>query len=163
MVYLVQYFHVDTQTYEQSEWVIHIAGRLLSNDSTVLSLLDHNPFQGRAAPRYAQQASEEHLTAAHWEFVISELSPLPQVGSWGTFQVQIQSAREQQRSTGEVVAEETHRRLLPPSKPGGAKGLLPVPELAPPPHTPQQDLRGDQCGAAAMKKGTRRTEFLASS
>lgn len=50
-IYLVQYFHVYTQTYEQSEWVIHIAGRLLSNDSTVLSLLDHNPFQDRAAPR----------------------------------------------------------------------------------------------------------------
>ncbi|XP_072229460.1 lipase maturation factor 1 [Leuresthes tenuis] len=42
------------QTYEQSEWVIHIAGRLLSNDSTVLSLLDHNPFQGRDAPRWVR-------------------------------------------------------------------------------------------------------------
>ncbi|XP_038591910.1 lipase maturation factor 1 isoform X2 [Micropterus salmoides] len=42
------------QTYEQSEWVIHIAGRLLSNDSTVLSLLDHNPFQGREAPRWVR-------------------------------------------------------------------------------------------------------------
>ncbi|XP_027145401.1 lipase maturation factor 1 isoform X3 [Larimichthys crocea] len=42
------------QTYEQSEWVIHIAGRLLSNDSTVLSLLDHNPFQGREIPRWVR-------------------------------------------------------------------------------------------------------------
>lgn len=42
------------QTYEQSEWVIHIAGRLLSNDSTVLSLLDHNPFQGRDTPRWVR-------------------------------------------------------------------------------------------------------------
>ncbi|XP_006797045.1 lipase maturation factor 1 isoform X1 [Neolamprologus brichardi] len=42
------------QTYEQSEWVIHIAGRLLSNDSTVLSLLDHNPFQGRDSPRWVR-------------------------------------------------------------------------------------------------------------
>ncbi|KAM9716315.1 LOW QUALITY PROTEIN: lipase maturation factor 1 [Menidia menidia] len=40
------------QTYEQSEWVIHIAGRLLSNDTNVLSLLDHNPFQGRDPPRW---------------------------------------------------------------------------------------------------------------
>ncbi|MEQ2157443.1 Lipase maturation factor 1 [Goodea atripinnis] len=40
------------QTYEQSEWIIHIAGRLLANDSTVLSLLDYNPFQGRDPPRY---------------------------------------------------------------------------------------------------------------
>ncbi|XP_039990697.1 lipase maturation factor 1 [Xiphias gladius] len=42
------------QTYEQSEWVIHIAGRLLSNDSTVLSLLDQNPFQGRDPPRWVR-------------------------------------------------------------------------------------------------------------
>ncbi|KAG7506993.1 lipase maturation factor 1 [Solea senegalensis] len=42
------------QTYEQSVWVIHIAGRLLSNDSTVLSLLDHNPFQGRDPPRWVR-------------------------------------------------------------------------------------------------------------
>lgn len=42
------------QTYEQNEWVIHIAGRLLSNDSTVLSLMDHNPFQGRATPRWVR-------------------------------------------------------------------------------------------------------------
>lgn len=48
---LVLYFCVYMQTYEQSEWVIHIAGRLLANDSTLLSLLDHNPFQGREAPR----------------------------------------------------------------------------------------------------------------
>ncbi|XP_074520183.1 lipase maturation factor 1 [Halichoeres trimaculatus] len=42
------------QTYEQSEWVIHIAGRLLSNDSTVLSLLGHNPFQDREPPRWVR-------------------------------------------------------------------------------------------------------------
>ncbi|XP_051523278.1 lipase maturation factor 1 [Myxocyprinus asiaticus] len=40
------------QTYEQNEWVIHIAGRLLANDSTVLSLMGHNPFQGREQPRW---------------------------------------------------------------------------------------------------------------
>ncbi|XP_034050097.1 lipase maturation factor 1 [Thalassophryne amazonica] len=42
------------QTYEQSEWVIHMAGRLLANDSTVLSLMDHNPFQGRESPRWVR-------------------------------------------------------------------------------------------------------------
>ncbi|XP_053197743.1 lipase maturation factor 1 isoform X1 [Scomber japonicus] len=42
------------QTYEQSEWVIHIAGRLLANDTTVLSLLDHNPFQGGDPPRWVR-------------------------------------------------------------------------------------------------------------
>ncbi|XP_067286055.1 lipase maturation factor 1 [Pseudorasbora parva] len=40
------------QTYEQSEWIIHIAGRLLANDSTILSLMGHNPFQGREKPRW---------------------------------------------------------------------------------------------------------------
>ncbi|XP_026133198.1 lipase maturation factor 1 [Carassius auratus] len=40
------------QTYEQNEWVIHIAGRLLANDSTVLSLMGHNPFQNREKPRW---------------------------------------------------------------------------------------------------------------
>uniref|UniRef100_A0A3B1IWV8 Lipase maturation factor n=1 Tax=Astyanax mexicanus TaxID=7994 RepID=A0A3B1IWV8_ASTMX len=39
-------------TYEQNEWVIQIAGRLLANDSTVLSLLGHNPFEGREKPRW---------------------------------------------------------------------------------------------------------------
>ncbi|XP_076025740.1 lipase maturation factor 1 [Genypterus blacodes] len=39
------------QTYEQNEWVLHIAGRLLDNDSTVASLLDHNPFN-RTRPRW---------------------------------------------------------------------------------------------------------------
>ncbi|XP_077594730.1 lipase maturation factor 1 isoform X2 [Stigmatopora nigra] len=42
------------QTYEQSEWVIHIAGRLLANDSSVLSLMDHNPFQDRAPPKWVR-------------------------------------------------------------------------------------------------------------
>ncbi|KAI4898391.1 hypothetical protein NFI96_033773 [Prochilodus magdalenae] len=40
------------QTYEQNEWVIQIAGRLLANDSTVLSLMGHNPFEGREKPRW---------------------------------------------------------------------------------------------------------------
>ncbi|KAL6475056.1 hypothetical protein MHYP_G00160960 [Metynnis hypsauchen] len=40
------------QTYEQNEWIIQIAGRLLANDSTVLSLMGHNPFEGREKPRW---------------------------------------------------------------------------------------------------------------
>ena len=50
-VFLRVCVRVCVQTYEQNEWVIHMAGRLLSNDSSVLSLMDHNPFQGRATPR----------------------------------------------------------------------------------------------------------------
>ncbi|KAJ8246495.1 hypothetical protein GJAV_G00268470 [Gymnothorax javanicus] len=42
------------QTYEQNEWVIHIAGKLLANDSSILSLIQHNPFQGRETPRWVR-------------------------------------------------------------------------------------------------------------
>ncbi|XP_041062640.1 lipase maturation factor 1 isoform X1 [Carcharodon carcharias] len=40
------------QTYEQNEWLIHLAGRLLTNDSLILSLMAHNPFENRGAPRW---------------------------------------------------------------------------------------------------------------
>ncbi|XP_043567799.1 lipase maturation factor 1 isoform X2 [Chiloscyllium plagiosum] len=42
------------QTYEQNEWLIHLAGRLLMNDSLVLSLIAHNPFQNQGAPRWVR-------------------------------------------------------------------------------------------------------------
>ncbi|XP_045141955.1 lipase maturation factor 1 [Echinops telfairi] len=43
-----------TQTYEEHEWVIHLAGKLLTNDAQALSLLAHNPFEGRAPPRWVR-------------------------------------------------------------------------------------------------------------
>ncbi|XP_023601816.1 lipase maturation factor 1 isoform X2 [Myotis lucifugus] len=42
------------QTYEQHEWVIHLAGRLLANDAEVLSLLAFNPFADKAPPRWVR-------------------------------------------------------------------------------------------------------------
>ena len=39
------------QTYEHNEWIIHLAGKLLANDATALSLLALNPFKDRAPPR----------------------------------------------------------------------------------------------------------------
>ncbi|KAM5198284.1 lipase maturation factor 1 isoform 4-T4 [Hipposideros larvatus] len=42
------------QTYEQHEWVIHLAGKLLANDADTLSLLALNPFAGRAPPRWVR-------------------------------------------------------------------------------------------------------------
>ncbi|KAK1164750.1 lipase maturation factor 1 isoform X1 [Acipenser oxyrinchus oxyrinchus] len=42
------------QTYEQNEWVIHLAGRLLANDTLTLSLMAHNPFEGREPPRWVR-------------------------------------------------------------------------------------------------------------
>ncbi|KAG2456083.1 LMF1 factor, partial [Polypterus senegalus] len=38
------------QTYEQNEWVIHLAGKLLANDPGALALIEHNPFLGRGPP-----------------------------------------------------------------------------------------------------------------
>lgn len=65
----------------------------------------------------------------------SPCPPPSQVGSRGTFPVQVQPAGQRQRSSGEVVAEKTHRGLLPPRGPGRTQGLLQVPELAPPTHS----------------------------
>ncbi|XP_066131474.1 lipase maturation factor 1 isoform X2 [Saccopteryx bilineata] len=42
------------QTYEQHEWVIHLAGKLLANDAEALSLLDLNPFAERDPPRWVR-------------------------------------------------------------------------------------------------------------
>lgn len=39
------------QTYEQNEWIIHLAGKLLAGDAEALSLLALNPFEGRVPPR----------------------------------------------------------------------------------------------------------------
>uniref|UniRef100_A0ABM5F0R9 Lipase maturation factor n=2 Tax=Pogona vitticeps TaxID=103695 RepID=A0ABM5F0R9_9SAUR len=40
------------QTYEQNEWIIHLAGKLLAEEREVLSLLAVNPFEGRSPPRW---------------------------------------------------------------------------------------------------------------
>lgn len=39
------------QTYEQNEWILHLAGKLLAGDSEALALLAVNPFEGRTPPR----------------------------------------------------------------------------------------------------------------
>ncbi|XP_048351497.1 lipase maturation factor 1 [Sphaerodactylus townsendi] len=42
------------QTYEQNEWIVHLAGKLLANEKEVLSLMAFNPFEGRAPPRWVR-------------------------------------------------------------------------------------------------------------
>lgn len=74
-----------------------------------------------------------------------------QVGSRGTFQIQVQPAGQFQRSAGQVVAEKTHRSLLPPRGPGRTQRLLSVQELATPTHTTEQELK-PWC-ASAMPSG----------
>ncbi|XP_030067560.1 lipase maturation factor 1 [Microcaecilia unicolor] len=53
------------QTYEQNEWIIHLAGKLLANDSGALSLLQHNPFEGRNPPRW--------MRGEHYQYKFSKL------------------------------------------------------------------------------------------
>lgn len=74
-----------------------------------------------------------------------------QVGSGWTFQVQVQPAGQFQRSAGQVVAEKTHRSLLPSRGPGRTQRLLSVQELATPTHTTEQELK-PWC-ASAMPSG----------
>ncbi|XP_072456966.1 lipase maturation factor 1 isoform X2 [Notamacropus eugenii] len=40
------------QTYEQNDWIFHLAGKLLANDSDALSLIAFNPFEGKDPPRW---------------------------------------------------------------------------------------------------------------
>uniref|UniRef100_A0A8D0GIU1 Lipase maturation factor n=1 Tax=Sphenodon punctatus TaxID=8508 RepID=A0A8D0GIU1_SPHPU len=42
------------QTYEQNEWIIHLAGKLLANEEQTLSLMEFNPFAGKAPPRWVR-------------------------------------------------------------------------------------------------------------
>uniref|UniRef100_A0A8C9G1C3 Lipase maturation factor n=1 Tax=Pavo cristatus TaxID=9049 RepID=A0A8C9G1C3_PAVCR len=40
------------QTYEQNEWIIHLAGKLLAQEEEALSLMATNPFAGKDPPRW---------------------------------------------------------------------------------------------------------------
>ncbi|EHB14105.1 Lipase maturation factor 1, partial [Heterocephalus glaber] len=51
------------QTYEQNEWILHLAGKLLANDAEALSLLALNPFEGHAPPRWVR--------GEHWRYRFS--------------------------------------------------------------------------------------------
>ncbi|XP_005391654.1 PREDICTED: lipase maturation factor 1 [Chinchilla lanigera] len=51
------------QTYEQNEWILHLAGKLLANNAEALSLLALNPFEGRAPPRWVR--------GEHWRYRFS--------------------------------------------------------------------------------------------
>lgn len=83
-----------------------------------------------------------------------------QVGSGRTFQVQVQPARQCQRSTGQVVAEETHRSLLPSCEPGRTQGLLPIQELAPSAFTAEQKVKPWALKVTVKKGGIRFHEEL---
>ncbi|XP_038618700.1 lipase maturation factor 1 [Tachyglossus aculeatus] len=42
------------QTYEQNDWIIHLAGKLLANEKEALSLMVFNPFEGKDPPRWVR-------------------------------------------------------------------------------------------------------------
>ncbi|KAM8951463.1 lipase maturation factor 1 isoform 2-T2 [Lycaon pictus] len=63
------------QTYEHNEWIIHLAGKLLANDASALSLLAVNPFKGRAPPRW--------LRGEHYRYKFSRPGgPHAAAGKW---------------------------------------------------------------------------------
>ncbi|XP_004628182.1 lipase maturation factor 1 isoform X1 [Octodon degus] len=51
------------QTYEQNEWILHLAGKLLANNAEAVSLLALNPFEGREPPRWVR--------GEHWRYKFS--------------------------------------------------------------------------------------------
>ncbi|CAM9913273.1 unnamed protein product [Lampetra planeri] len=52
------------QTYEQNPWLLHLVGKLLTNDNQTLSLMGKNPFEGRDPPRW--------IRAQHFRYQFSE-------------------------------------------------------------------------------------------
>ncbi|XP_008631826.1 PREDICTED: lipase maturation factor 1 [Corvus brachyrhynchos] len=63
------------QTYEQNEWIIHLAGKLLAQEEETLSLLATNPFAGRDPPRWIRgehfkykfsQPGGKHASDGRW-------------------------------------------------------------------------------------------------
>ncbi|XP_061848537.1 lipase maturation factor 1 isoform X2 [Colius striatus] len=63
------------QTYEQNEWIIHLAGKLLAQEEETLSLMATNPFAGRAPPRWIRgehfkykfsQPGGKHASEGKW-------------------------------------------------------------------------------------------------
>ncbi|XP_053551237.1 lipase maturation factor 1 [Bombina bombina] len=54
------------QTYEQNEWIIHLAGKLLANDSSATSLISVNPFQKSEAPRWIRGEHFRYKFSRPW-------------------------------------------------------------------------------------------------
>ncbi|XP_068100258.1 lipase maturation factor 1 [Hyperolius riggenbachi] len=60
------------QTYEQNEWLIHLAGKLLANDETATSLLAFNPFHDKAPPRWIRGEHYRYKFTRIWGTHASE-------------------------------------------------------------------------------------------
>ncbi|KAM4631566.1 lipase maturation factor 1 [Discoglossus pictus] len=60
------------QTYEQNEWIIHLAGKLLANDSSAISLMAFNPFQEKGPPRWVRGEHFRYKFSRPWGTHASE-------------------------------------------------------------------------------------------
>ncbi|KAE8578938.1 hypothetical protein XENTR_v10023837 [Xenopus tropicalis] len=54
------------QTYEQNEWIIHLAGKLLANDRSASSLIAVNPFYEREPPRWIRGEHFRYKFSRPW-------------------------------------------------------------------------------------------------
>ncbi|KAM4697488.1 lipase maturation factor 1 [Rhinophrynus dorsalis] len=54
------------QTYEQNEWIIHLAGKLLANDSSASSLMAFNPFWEKGPPRWIRGEHFRYKFSRPW-------------------------------------------------------------------------------------------------
>ncbi|XP_071961241.1 lipase maturation factor 1-like isoform X1 [Antedon mediterranea] len=64
------------QSYQQNNWLVHLAGKLLANDEATMTLIDHNPFKHQDPPqfikvehygyKYTQVGSKEAKNGAWW-------------------------------------------------------------------------------------------------
>ncbi|CAH2307372.1 lipase maturation factor 1 [Pelobates cultripes] len=60
------------QTYEQNEWIIHLAGKLLANDNATTSLIALNPFLGKKPPRWIKGEHFKYKFSQPWGTHASE-------------------------------------------------------------------------------------------
>ncbi|XP_076461543.1 lipase maturation factor 1-like [Babylonia areolata] len=63
------------QSYERNPWLVHLAVKLLVNDAEATSLIEHNPFQGKAPPKF--------IRAEHYRYHFTKIgSPEAKGGAW---------------------------------------------------------------------------------
>ncbi|XP_053326884.1 lipase maturation factor 1 [Spea bombifrons] len=60
------------QTYEQNEWIIHLAGKLLANDRAASSLIAVNPFLEKSPPRWIRGEHFRYRFSQPWGAHASE-------------------------------------------------------------------------------------------
>lgn len=63
------------QNYNHNPWLIHLGIKFLTNDQDAVSLISHNPFEGRQPPRW--------IRAEHYRYIFTKIgSKDAQKGAW---------------------------------------------------------------------------------